>query len=78
MALIGWFLSFVALFAGLAMRQDMPVDGSATLSDMLFGLAVLTCPMVWRGKPMGVSRGQRIVVALILLLSVPLILLPNA
>ena len=78
MALIGWFLSFVALFAGLALRQDMPVDGSAMLSDMLFGLAVLTCPMVWRDKPMGVSRGQRVVMALIMILTVPLILLPNA
>ncbi|MFZ2995404.1 hypothetical protein [Sphingobium sp.] len=77
MALIGWFLSFVALFAGLAMRQDMPVNGSATLSDMLFGLAVLTCPMVWRDKPMGVSRGQRIVVALIMILTVPWVLLPH-
>lgn len=77
MALIGWFLSFVALFAGLALRQDMPVDGSMILSDMLFGMAIVACPMLWRDKPMGVSRGQRIVVALIMLLTMPWVLLPH-
>ncbi len=77
MALIGWILSFVFLFAGLALRQDMPVvDGSAALSTLLLAMAVLACPMFWRGSPLGISRGQRIVAALILILSVPLVLLP--
>lgn len=76
MALVGWFLSFVALFAGLALRQDMPVGGAATLSNLLIALAVLACPMVWRDKPLGISRGQRVVAALIMILSVPLVLLP--
>ncbi|MDO7835715.1 hypothetical protein Q4610_11745 [Sphingobium sp. HBC34] len=78
MALIGWILSFITLFTGLALRQDMPVGGSATLSNMLIALAVLACPMLWREKPLGISRGQRVVVALILMLCAPLVLLPAA
>lgn len=78
MALIGWFLSFVGLFVGLALRQDMPVDGAATLSNLLIALAVLACPMAWQGKPLGISRGQRVVAALIMILSVPLVFLPAA
>ena len=78
MAMVGWILSFIALFAGLALRQDMPIGGSAMLSDMLIGLAILTCPMVCQGKPLGISRGQRIVVALILFCATPLVLFPAA
>lgn len=78
MALLGWMVSFVALFGGLALRQDMPVGGSAAISNLLIALAVLACPMLWRDKPMGVSRGQRIVAALALILALPLILLPPA
>jgi len=78
MAIIGWILSFIALFAGLAMRQDMPIGGSVLLSNMLLLFALLACPIFWRGKPLGISRGQRIVVALVMLLSVPLVLLPAA
>ena len=78
MALVGWTLSFIALFGALALRQDMPVDGSAALSNLLLGLALLACPMLWRGKPLGISRGQRIVTALILLFGLPLLLLPVA
>lgn len=76
MALLGWMVSFVALFGGLALRQDMPVGGSVALSNLLIALAILACPMLWRDKPMGVSRGQRIVAALALILALPLILLP--
>lgn len=78
MALLGWMVSFVALFGGLALRQDMPVGGSVAISNLLIALAVLACPMLWRDKPMGVSRGQRIVAALALILALPLILLPPA
>ena len=78
MALLGWMVSFIALFGGLALRQDMPVGGSVALSNLLIGLAILACPMLWRDKPMGVSRGQRIVAALALILALPLILLPAA
>jgi hypothetical protein len=78
MALIGWFLSFVGLFAGLALRQDLPIGGSVTLSNLAIGFALLACPMLWREKPLGISRGQRIVVALVMILTVPLILLPVA
>lgn len=78
MALLGWIIGFISLFAGLAIRQDMPVSGSAILSDLLILLAVLACPMLWQGKPLGISRGQRIVAALILIFSVPLVLLPAA
>jgi len=78
MAMIGWILGLFALLGGLALRQDMPVGGSAILSNMLIALAVLACPMLWRGKPLGISRGQRIVVALIMLLCVPLVMLPVA
>ncbi|WP_150293003.1 hypothetical protein [Sphingobium estronivorans] len=78
MALVGWILSFMALFAALALRQDMPVGGSAMLSNLLILFALLSCPMIWREKPLGVSRGQRIMVALILVLCAPLILLPAA
>ncbi|WP_066517913.1 hypothetical protein [Sphingobium cloacae] len=78
MAPVGWILSFICLFAGLALRQDMPVGGSATLSMLLLAMALLACPMLWRGSPLGISRGQRIVVALAMILSLPLILLPAA
>lgn len=78
MALIGWFLSFVGLFAGLALRQDMPVGGSVMLSNLAIGFALLACPMLWREKPLGISRGQRIVVALVMILTVPLVMLPAA
>ena len=78
MALIGWFLSFVALLGALALRQDMPVGGSFDLSNILFLLALLACPMLWRGKPLGISRAQRVVTALILLFCLPLVLLPAA
>ena len=78
MALIGWILSFAALFGGLALRQDLPIGGSVALSNLLIALAILACPMLWRDKPMGVSRGQRIVAALALILALPLILLPAA
>ncbi|WP_242127575.1 hypothetical protein [Sphingobium sp. Sx8-8] len=78
MALVGWILGFIALFGALALRQDMPVGGSVTLSNMLILLALLSCPMVWRESPLGISRGQRIVVALILFLCVPMVLLPAA
>lgn len=78
MAMVGWILSFIALFVGLALRQDMPIGGSAMLSNLLIGLAVLACPMLWRENMLGISRGQRIVVALILLCATPLALLPAA
>ncbi|MGC4251288.1 MAG: hypothetical protein QM605_07440 [Sphingobium sp.] len=78
MAPVGWIISFVCLFTGLALRQDMPVGGSATLSMLLMAMALLACPMLWLGSPFGISRGQRIVAALAMLLSLPLILLPTA
>lgn len=78
MALVGWILSFMAFLGALALRQDMPIGGSAMLSDMLFLLAFLSCPMVWREKPLGISRGQRVIAALILLFCVPMVLLPAA
>lgn len=78
MALIGWTLSFIALFAALALRQDMPMGGSVALSDLLFALALLACPMLWREKPLGISRKHRVVVALVALFCLPLILLPTA
>ena len=78
MALIGWILSFAAMLGALALRQDLPVGGSATLSNMLLLLALLACPMVWRDRPLGISRAQRIVSGLILLFCLPLMLLPGA
>lgn len=78
MTLIGWILSFVALLGALALRQDMPMSGSSSLSNMLFLLALLSCPMLWRDKPLGISRGHRVVGALILLFCLPLLLLPGA
>ena len=78
MALIGWILSFAAMLGALALRQDLPVGGSAALSNMLLLLALLACPMVWRDKPLGISRAQRIVSGLILLFCLPLMLLPGA
>ena len=77
-ALIGWILSFAALLGALAMRQDAPVGGSATLSNMLLLLALLACPMLWREKPLGISRAQRVVGGLILLFCLPIVLLPSA
>ena len=78
MALIGWILSFAALLGALALRQDMPMSGSPSLSNMLFLLALLACPMLWQDKPLGISRGQRIVGALILMFCLPMLLLPGA
>jgi hypothetical protein len=71
-------LSFIGLFAGLALRQDLPIGGSIMLSNLLIGVAVLACPMLWREKPLGISRGQRIVVALVMILTMPLLLFPAA
>lgn len=78
MALIGWILSFAALLGALALRQDMPMSGSFSLSNMLFLLALLACPMLWQDKPLGISRGQRIVGALILMFCLPILSLPGA
>lgn len=77
MALAGWMLSFIALFGALALRQDMPVGGSVLLSNMLILLALLSCPMIWREKPLGIARRPRVIAALILFLCVPLVLLPT-
>lgn len=78
MALVGWTLSFIALFGAIALRQDMPIGGSATLSNMLILLALLACPIMWRDQPLGISRGQRIAAALILFFCAPILLLPAA
>lgn len=78
MAMVGWILSFIGLFAGMAVRQDMPIGGSVAISNMLFLFALLACPMIWRNRPLGVSRGQRIVIALVLILATPLVLLSAA
>ena len=77
MALIGWILSFAALLGALALRQDMPMGGSVGLSNMLFLLALLACPMIWQDRPLGISRAQRVVSALILLFCLPMLLLPS-
>jgi len=77
-ALIGWILSFAALLGALALRQDMPMGGSVGLSNMLFLLALLACPMIWQDRPLGISRAQRVVSALILLFCLPMLLLPSA
>ncbi|QCB36611.1 hypothetical protein E5554_01325 [Sphingobium sp. PAMC28499] len=77
MALLGWILSFICLFAGLALRQDMPIGGSVAISNILVVFALLACPMVWRELPLGVSRGQRIVSGLALVFALPIILFPT-
>jgi len=76
-ALIGWILSFAALLGALALRQDMPMGSSVGLSNMLFLLALLACPMIWQDRPLGISRAQRVVSALILLFCLPMLLLPS-
>lgn len=76
MAMLGWIIGFTALLGGLALRQDMPIGGSTALSNLLIMLAVIACPMVWRQNPLGISRGQRIAAALILVCCVPILLLP--
>lgn len=78
MGMLGWIIGFMSLLGGLALRQDMPVHGSTALSTMFFMLAVLACPMFWRGSPLGFSRGQRISAALILFCCLPALLLPTA
>jgi hypothetical protein len=77
MALVGWILSFICLLAGLALRQDLPIGGSVTISNILIVFALLACPMIWRDLPIGVSRGQRIVAGLALVFALPIILLPT-
>ncbi|NWK94967.1 hypothetical protein DM806_04635 [Sphingobium lactosutens] len=76
MALLGWILSFICLLAGLALRQDLPIGGSMTISNILIVFALLACPMIWRDLPLGVSRGQRITAGLALVFALPLILFP--
>lgn len=76
MALLGWIISFGTLFAGLALRQDMPVGGSTTIANGLFVAALLACPTIWQMKPLGISRGQRILAALALALCLPMVMLP--
>ncbi|MET0369897.1 MAG: hypothetical protein ABW039_00820 [Sphingobium sp.] len=78
MALLGWFMGFACLLGGLALRQDMPVGGSSTLSNLLFAIAILACPMIWQGGTLGISRGQRIAAGLALLFALPLVLMPAA
>lgn len=78
MAIIGWIIGLACLLGGLALRQDMPVGGSVTLSTMLFALGLLACPMLWRDGMLGLSRGQRIAAGLALLLCLPMVLLPTA
>lgn len=78
MAMLGWIIGFMALLGGLALRQDMPMGGSTALSTMLIALAVIACPAIWLHNPFGVSRGQRITAALILLCCLPALLLPAA
>lgn len=78
MAFIGWIIGLACLLGGLALRQDMPVGGSASLSTMLFLLGALACPMLWRDGMLGLSRGQRIAAGLALILAVPIVLLPAA
>jgi hypothetical protein len=75
MALLGWIIGFIALFGGLALRQDMPVGGSAMIANGLFVIAVLACPPVWQAKPLGISRSQRIIVGLAMILCLPILLL---
>lgn len=77
MALLSWIVAFIALFGGLALRQDMPIGGSATIADGLFVLAALACPLLWRAKPLGITRGQRIAAGLALILCLPAILFPS-
>ena len=77
MALIGWILSFTCLFAGLALRQDLPIGGAVTISNLLIIFALLACPIVWRELPIGVSRGQRIIAGLALVFALPIILFPT-
>jgi len=77
MTMIGWILSFICLFAGLALRQDMPIGGSVTISNLLIIFALLACPIVWRELPIGVSRGQRIIAGLALVFALPIILFPT-
>ncbi len=77
MALIGWILSFICLFAGLALRQDLPIGGSVTVSNLLIIFALLACPIVWRELPIGVSRSQRIIAGLALVFALPIILFPT-
>ena len=76
MALIGWILSFTCLFAGLALRQDLPIGGSVTISNLVIIFALLACPIVWRELPIGVSRSQRIIAGLALVFALPIILFP--
>lgn len=78
MAAIGWIFSLIALLGGLTLLQDMPMGGSPALAIALFLLALLACPLIWRELPLGVTRGQRIIAALALILSLPLVLLPAA
>ncbi|WP_300396171.1 hypothetical protein [uncultured Sphingobium sp.] len=77
MALIGWILSFTCLFAGLALRQDLPIGGSVTISNLVIIFALLACPIVWRELPIGVSRSQRIIAGLALVFALPIILFPT-
>ncbi|MDX3901270.1 MAG: hypothetical protein QHC40_12300 [Sphingobium sp.] len=78
MALLGWIIAFIALFAGLALRQDMSVGGSGAIATGLFVLAALACPIFWGAEPRVLTRGQRVSAGLALILCLPILLMPAA
>ncbi|PZU58205.1 MAG: hypothetical protein DI547_10650 [Sphingobium sp.] len=78
MAALGWILSFIALFGGLALRQDQPFAHAAAIAVMLFVIAFLAFPPVWADRPLGITKGQRITAAVAMLLAMPALYLSFA
>lgn len=75
MAIIGWIMSFAALFGGLALQQDQPFAHAHEIANGLFLGAFLACPALWQEKPFGVSGKSRFVLCLAMVLALPLVLM---
>lgn len=79
MKLIGWLLCIGCALAGLALRVQGGMATTWIGGTMLLILAALACPLLWMpdGGPLGwtsVTRRDRIMLGLALILAVPLIL----
>lgn len=73
MAILGWIISFISLFAGLALYQQPVIAHADSVMKGLFLASFLSFPPIWRESPMGITRGQRISACLAMILSLPLV-----
>lgn len=83
MRMLLWLLTIAFALAGLALREDHLFAGAVLVAQGCLLLAALACPLLW-SKPDGLLHGvtggmiltgrDRLMLALALLLSAPLLL----